>query len=1382
MASTLIPRSSSKVFINPVPAEKTFGLALRTGIGAGPSAFINYVMSEIPKQIEGVDQQADSFLEQLIALLDQLAVSWKDKTEPDTALLNHVIVQLTLLSQNPDPAGLLYPQIVRAKPASTSDYVQQEEQKEIEAKKSIAIQKARELLFNSVSPLLLELVNFQTPSMSDQRNAAGTLERLGKLTKELKEIAQEQRSLLAKVIHTITTIVTETLRDQWTAIKSTKGEAFTVNQHPLMELLAMMGGFQRQKVYLESDKRRALETALRKLDTQCPNFKGVYEFVASKNNGQLPYRDLQAFHQQITQFLRATVLPKLNKNETYLQVANFALRRKAELIEMAKLEAAQQKERAFQDQNQKLGKAYIDIGQDSVVGRLTNALGATTSAAEKRDRAYKESVNALADEEERINEALDNKIQEIESNQLWSSIEQSKVKFGKSLCEGTSQNVPNDYFDEIVLNEILWKAIAFQEQKAVWETLKDGLAKKENKDPKTIIRSLDEALEYLERYASIEEGIEESEKVKSVELARDYILDWMDFAKIQMVQFEQNTWEKAKIDAAFREGVERLRKGEVILGVKYIQNFIRESNYWKNLWSVSPSPLGLLSNPFTEFCEVTPPPKPPKCAGAVKEVLGKASDTPWNDNMLSEANQLEKGYVLDNALALACFEFVAHLIALNEDKTASYRRLMTALDELKKLKVTEDQDQALTQILGRFFNRGIEAVKDKKTIDAMKRSLRLLPNDVKERHKQLYFLLINLLVGEKSSGYSPAAWVAWSFYPLVYDLVELFIRPFTESVLGEVNQLLQNTSGTLDTKHLVPVVGVTKALSTYMRAMESWEKQLEAQDSRRASPGKVLSGTKDDLRILLDRADRYEGMTPEQITLRMGYALVRQIKLPDYSSVIAASIEGVKKFAWTARVGNKFLNIPIVGVQMVIASPVYLGFNVMYFVVKIITACINVAVQQTANLYLWKTNKIGQIMDQALESVFIDAESAPILDTLLLEQLEDLLKELEKGTPPENPKTAAGDDRNKQVISEALQHLFEAIELDKYDSLNTFKSRPQSGAIFDAKKLGYEQLKKLLSTVLVNTSKSLLQKEQIDALLFELFRIANEGLRGGKTVVLTQQQRADFGKKVSNPTDDQIQQEAQRIARENIEKIPKVLAQIRKQAVNPAIDKQIDSSLQTNSQLLLDYIGWLQSRLLSQVETGQGRNIIHFIKGKLEVFSSSNTGKDEILRDIHFAYAKFLQELIEFQTQLDGKPSPNSPELNQLILSDLASPIKELTDVLKAFIQNPGQKLAECKEKLRALEEVQARLSVMLSRIEEAEKTRVLGMHAGIEGIVRSRIAESFHPLKDAAKQTAHTIVQWETDNKVDELRGVYKNKTLVKHALLWQMRLYLNPELAFRA
>jgi hypothetical protein len=1358
---SLIPLPSSTVTLSPLDPGAVVGNALWYAVGAAPSALIAQLTTDIPKHIEGIDKKADPFLEQLVSLLHQLGQGWKEEASPDMALLDQIIDQLTIFSSNPDKAQLLYPQIMGAKPVSTNATIQSQEQTEINRKKNEAAQKAQYLLISKVTPLQKALKSYRDPSLQQKNSPQQILALVGDLKVALEEIAHEQRSLLAKVVHIVGSLAMQTIKEQWDKISRSKKENFGTNNHPLMQLLAVLGKYQSETVYLHGDKKKEITKALRKLDTQSPHFQGIYEGLKEKLN--VADLNVKEIHKQVTQFIQAR-LSQFKSLGIYSRALFFIKARKEELIAKELLCYKLERDQNRQKIEKELEEKYRKI--DATTG-FTNSILGGSSAATQKGEALKTSETALDKEEEQLDATYGKKIEQIREHIFWNQVNEETVS---EFFQNQRKDIPDNFFSSEEMDEILWKAIAYQEQKNEWDKLSNALSQEVQKEPKQIIKSFEQAIESLYRLTAIEQGLTEDQKESAIRPVISYVLGWMGYAKEQMMQHEQNTWEKRGIEEAFDEAIKDIKKGDLIEAIKFIENFVRESRYWAEVCKDSRSPLGPLTEALKGFCKIAPPAKTPKYAPEVYKVLEKNQKTVWEDKFLGEANSVEKKQLLENTIALACFEFVAHFLGLNGDKATYYKRLIEAMDKIKS--TPNRTAETLQSILKAFLNHKPQ----EKSVALLERCC-VTYGTAAEFHKQLYLELINILICENTNGRSFGAWTAWSLFSSVYDLVELFVPPFAERLFSVIDEVVKSPTGSLNQKHLTPITGVTKALSTYLMAVQSWHSEIQKQPSNLPA-GKILSGTKsDDVKLLLDRSDRYDGMTPEQITLKMGYFIVDYIQLPDYTKAIDALAGKVKAWAAATSLQKPYLKHPALIVQWLLASPVRVGLFLMHYIVKVLIASINRMVQQGGKWYLWKTNALGPALDKALDSLLTNPEGGPILDSLLLEQLEDLSKELDKGLSPDNPQAAAGDENNKRVIGEALSRLFEVIEIDQYDSPEAVKRGVGDGTWPEIKRLAYDQLKKLLATVLVSTSKSLLQKEQVDALLFELFRVANEGLRGGKGVVLTQEQRQTLAQAKNKPVADlseqEIEAEGKRIAIEAVEKLPKVLAEIREKAINPALDKLIDESVQTPSEQLLNYITWIQSRLFSPMtSSGNVRNIIHFLTEKLNLFEGEQADKDEILREIHLVYGQFMQEMVQFQTNLDANPSPSSSELNTLIGEQLVPVLGQLTGAVQSFISSNIKNPLASKQAILALEQLQAQLSMSLAKIEEREKERVIGLDKGAVGVVQSKIIGALAPLKNAVKSGTHGLVQWEINNKVEQLRNISNNKELVKHLILWQMRL----------
>jgi hypothetical protein len=1404
MAHQLTLRADSK--IADFSVAEVVPWALKTAIGGGASGVINQLISSVPRHVQGIDKEADPFLERIITRLEKLAENWKEKAEPDPKLLDDLIEGLTeFVRPQTSRSTLLFPYIMNAKPTATTEIERGKQQEEIDRKKLQVEEKISKLLKDLVSPLQVCLLRCKNVSINPKPDPKAVLALIGELKLYLDGIVHEQRSPVARVIHMVANIVKRTLTEAWDGMKHRPKETFSFNSHPLMKLLGVMGKYQSRSHFLPSDKREEILKALRHLDTYCPLFAEIFNATKAAHNSE----NLETLHKMVTQFIRAQVLEKLGEKRlvVYLQAANFAKLRKKELIEAETLEARNQKIERESTANKKLQNDYKRIETDGQSAGIMSVGGGKSEAARKKE-TQKQALTALLQQEEEIDQQRNKAIAAIESHCCWDGLDRDSQKFGEAICLGQLRDVPPKFFREPTQDEILWKAVAFQQQHEEWAQLTHTIMHLKIDGSEGIRDSFKFARIYLEKFASLHQGLDQQQIEASLKFIENFILHAMDFAKRSMLSHTQDSWERTNVTAAFDKAVQALDKGDPLSCIDYILTYIQTSNYWKKIWKDTPSPLGNLTDSFGKFIDAPTPPKPPKQKNEALKAAGQNEGAAWRHEFLVEANKNEKEKVLENALAFVCFQFVAQLIGIKkEQKIPLYKGLMRALEQITAHYQTDPTPTILLatamrmkEILGKLL--GIAFVKftpkEQKMVDSLMACVAAKSGKKGEFHKDIYLQLINIFIEVHGKSKSPAAWAAWASFTSVYDLIELFIRPLSEKLFTRIDEVVANASG-LNEKYLVPIVGITNALSTYIITLNSWAEEIKKQNNKQRTG---LTGRKEhDMAVLLNGPNSYEGMTPQEITLKMGYALVDKIKLPNYSRAVATRIQRVWNWALMGRTTYRTLNASIILGQLILSAVPLAPLAALFCFVKAFTMVANFAIQKSVKFYLWKTNKISEGLDEVLDALLVDAKRPPIFDTILIEQLEDLLFEMEKGIPPENPKTAAGDERNKKVLSEALQHLIELIELDKYESVNSFSERSKDGPLQTAKKLAYEQLKKLLSTVLNNLAKTLLQKDPVDALLFDIFNLANEGLEGGKKIVLTPEQKVDLARKlgkvdveakraVDQLTDDEIDQEGLNIEIENLKKIPKILAKIQEKAIYPALDKGIDQLAQTESRLLLDYITWLQGRLFADAENVGKPSIIQTLAEKLDDYEKK-PDKSDVIRQIHISYAKFIQEMKDFQLRLDAHPSPNSPEFNQFILKELVPAIKALTDELTALMikhNNPHESLANvlqtlqrCKNRLRDLAEKHVKVRLELGKIEEAEKNRVMGMHSGIQGVVVAALSESLPALKHTAKEVAHGIVQWQTDQKVDQARDIYKNRPLIKHAILWQMRLFLNPELAFK-
>ena len=174
-----IQKPSSLVVRDPLTAEQTLGKIVTAALGETGSNIVSRALNEIPEHLEGIDKELDPFLVELISGLQKLGEDWKIRAAPDQHHLSSVIKLLTQFKERKDREQLLYPQIMQAKPTSTSNA--DIEIKDIVRKKSEAEEKTRQLLNTQVLPLLNCLETYQNPSFSNKASSEKSLKLIGQL-------------------------------------------------------------------------------------------------------------------------------------------------------------------------------------------------------------------------------------------------------------------------------------------------------------------------------------------------------------------------------------------------------------------------------------------------------------------------------------------------------------------------------------------------------------------------------------------------------------------------------------------------------------------------------------------------------------------------------------------------------------------------------------------------------------------------------------------------------------------------------------------------------------------------------------------------------------------------------------------------------------------------------------------------------------------------------------------------------------------------------------------------------------------------------------------------------------------------------------------------
>ena len=940
----------------------------------------------------------------------------------------------------------------------------------------------------------------------------------------------------------------------------------------------------------------------------------------------------------------------------------------------------------------------------------------------------------------------------------------------------------------------LWSVVAQFEELVACKQCYNELTSQRGEGIRTLANNLDRAIDLFEKNIGNlgEEGTGILQKLA------DEIFEIMGFArKVILAQVpHQEAYRKKEIEKNFENALILYRKEEYLAALKLVKQFIQEDDrsaeVIRNGEEIQ-TPLTRLEAGFKAFKESPNVPlRAPKVSRDVLRDVGEP-DAEWNPDYLTNAIRIQTEHLIDNALVLSGYKVIARLLDLGGNGR-QYHRIVQALKTLagdaQDYPNEGFQEASLRPILGGILNLDDAAVPLRlitKIQNSMAENRRIHGVSEASRpklRKALYFSLMEALIEHRSENW---AWESMAKVALffAYSFLQLFVEPFATTFIEKFQQnIVLEADGELTDDHLKPVKALTKALGGYVEATIAWPEQLKRQHDGEINLRLHGGSKKDNMKILLGMAAFNGGETPESIARNAAYTLVdRNLQIANLCNKMSGFIRNVERNVNAHEINNpenrtmiKVMNTVLIFCKKIISILIYVPTYAAWMLLKALEIFLNFSVQQVAKLLIWQGDYAIKVLDMGIESLFQSTGHAAVFDNLVLEQLTGLKRALAERGLEEPGELSDQETQHKQELRNFFVALFQAIHFDNYLSPQQIRERTEEGLAFEAKKKLYSELSDLLASALITTSKSVLNKDQLNVMLYKLLQIANEGLQRGQAVVLDSHQKealADrLGKDAANITEDEVVVEARRIKEEASQEVPKLLKEITDLGINPAVDEALDRALQTPSQILLEYISWIEESFFANGEDeGQDCNLIPSLRTKLHACQAAANAEDrkEALRKLHAYYTSFTHQLTAKQSRMDGHPTPNTPELNKLINIHITPSLEALTGALDQFLHSQDNQEA-CLEILTNFETRLRRVPRPLRKIQHAEETRIMGMHSGISGIVLTALEKLQLALKDGAKKPARALIHGRVSAMTARARNLYNNDVFLRHVAVCQL------------
>ena len=1109
----------------------------------------------------------------------------------------------------------------------------------------------------------------------------------------------------------------------------------THHQHALIKLLSLLKKY-KHTIHYPQDRTRDLYDAVCNLENSGALFKGVIQIF----NKDLLTQDNDTIFREITKFLYQRIGLKQDKR---LVSAEYSDKKIKKIWRFIKVEDETKLPKPILsnlnkmkiESNYKIHSLYLQI----------YALAhpkSKKSAAEVPERVRIQS--ALKTIESREGErppGLERAITEVE--RLIENETNGMAKF-----------------------EALWKAVAKEENRRQSLALLEDLKRKDN----TKLTDLPKRLELLVSILELEEHGEEDNSRLLNE-----ITTCADLAKSEMIKINQGRRDSIKLK--FIPVLEYLENGDYLDATRLTQRIVDSSKLRNQMYveGEADSMKSELELHIETILNYTVPPKNHKSAKLAIAVLREEHITP--DSMERAIEKTRQNLVTNTCEMVTsdfCLKFLLHK---NEDERKTSRRtLVLALDHVAGPNGDYEGEDLKARVLKAVLDiRGLppEAVDDqavKRVIeDAANRIMTALaeantPKEKREAH--LWELLTEII--EEGDIDAVTKKLSHGALVFIYKLLEFFLDPFTKSIKEFLrNHLILPSNGTLTSKNMITQIleQTGKGLSTYSKAKKKWKKIEDAQaiGNNVVHPDRTIIGKNEQeaIRTILNNPNYFGAYDRRELGNEAGYALIDKfLYVADFCNTTENWHDNIN--ATADRPLDNLANDPFrtnlsnvwVLIKQILAVIPHSGVYLIQYSLKFLELLINFLAKQIAKFGIWQSGIVTKLLDSMADSFLKEKHNNPLIERILFERLQELEKLVSQDSQEEK-----GGNVSKEVSTETrrkietfFSHLFEALELDSKDTSSEVDHHGKNDSLKELKVEIKTNLKKLLAKLLIVSSESFLNTEQMNDVLLKLLISANKGLRGD-------------GEKI-DPDHDNSQTIAQRKLQKGITEKLKSIIEI---GVNPVISRSVDLILKGSSDRLKDFTGWMERRLFSNrgIEKNSERNIIHMLSDHLTGFMDKTAqDQEEVLRKIKKEYLTFFQEFFAKQQNMDGSTQHNSLKLNNFSRSELQPQLLELTRLLNVFFENSDDretKIAAILAHLRMFEAGLIEKREKLNKIDRAEQSNIEGKQRGVDGLVHTL----FEKAKSKARKELIPIIQDLVNKlilgKANAGRGLTQNRVLIR-------------------
>ncbi|WP_420420746.1 hypothetical protein [Simkania sp.] len=484
--------------------------------------------------------------------------------------------------------------------------------------------------------------------------------------------------------------------------------------------------------------------------------------------------------------------------------------------------------------------------------------------------------------------------------------------------------------------------------------------------------------------------------------------------------------------------------------------------------------------------------------------------------------------------------------------------------------------------------------------------------------------------------------------------VRFFTKHFTGSFIDYLTKTISlPTKQPLSTIHLSPVERINDCFIAQKKAMTRW-----ADDET----GEVFGplGRRKALEIAMRSPDLNGGYSHDELVARTTKCAIDQFLSIDgffsnYCFSANRSLEDWTNQAESA-VGQGVRTLVTLIPQIAVTAGYLLGKTVEWVGSKVL--------QVAAKLFMTKLNISNMVLDSMKDSLYRQSQYTNAIDEVLLDQLLEVEKLLEKGG---GEAIEHEGEEAKKLFKEAVANAVRVIDLNRNltsESLSKAQN-PRDNALSEAtdavKEIADEQLRNAIVQLLIIVYQSVLTEDQMNEMILKIFKKTNDSMFP-QTVIqmyysqedkdklakklghkptdaeLKQKFASEHGKKASQVTDAEIQAQMKIRFNKTEQSLRETTFRIIKKSVHQVVQDEGKNALMTASQSVINYIDFMDRHLF---ESNGSRSTNFFIKMEdaLTRFEKATDKheQDEILESLNQMTVEFLREYEKRQHLIDDK-------------------------------------------------------------------------------------------------------------------------------------------------